>query len=300
MEAQSNVALARYTTLKVGGEAVKFFQPETVSALAEAAGQLKQAGEPFFILGGGSNLLVSSSGYEGTVIRTAKLIGIRQLEADVIEADAGVRLPHLAKYAASIGLSGLEFLVGVPGTVGGAVIMNAGAHNSCVANILLDATIFDTESNDIQQISNADIKFVYRHCALDPARHVVLSARFKLIADDRATIEQKTKHNEEYRWKTQPLGWPNAGSTFKNPEPTRSAGLLLDQSGAKNLKDGQAAVSSVHANFVINTGGATSQDVTNLLKRMQEAVLSKFDTRLHPEWKTLGKFTDSEQEIWRD
>jgi UDP-N-acetylmuramate dehydrogenase len=300
MEAQSNVSLARYTTLKVGGVAGSFCQPASVDELAQVASDLKQRQEPFFILGGGSNLLVSNEGFEGTVVRTAKLIEMRQLESDVIEADAGARLPHLAKYAASLGLSGLEFLVGVPGTVGGAVIMNAGAHNSCVANILLDATVFDTATNDIHKMSNNELKFVYRHCALDPARHVVLSARFKLIADDRATIEQKTKHNEEYRWKTQPLGWPNAGSTFKNPEPTRSAGLLLDQSGAKELKEGQAAVSSIHANFVINTGGATSQDVTSLLKRMQEGVLKKFEIQLHPEWKTLGNFSESEQEIWRE
>jgi UDP-N-acetylmuramate dehydrogenase len=299
MEAQSNVSLARYTTLKVGGVAGNFCQPSSVDELAQIASDLKQREEPFFILGGGSNLLVSNDGFEGTVVRTAKLIDMRQCESDIIEADAGARLPHLAKYAASLGLSGLEFLVGVPGTVGGAVIMNAGAHNSCVANILLDATVFDTATNDIQKMSNSELQFVYRHCALDPSRHVVLSARFKLNADDRATIEAKTKHNEEYRWKTQPLGWPNAGSTFKNPEPTRGAGLLLDQSGAKELKVGQAAVSSIHANFVINTGGATSQDVTTLMKRMQEGVLKKFDIRLHPEWKTLGNFSESEQEIWR-
>jgi len=299
MEAQNNVSLARYTTLKVGGVAGSFCQPSSVDELAQVASDLKQRQEPFFILGGGSNLLVSNEGFEGTVVRTAKLIEMRQTEPDVIEADAGARLPHLAKYAASLGLSGLEFVVGVPGTVGGAVIMNAGAHNSCVANILLDATVFNTATNDIQKMSNSELKFVYRHCALDPARHVVLSARFKLIPDDRATIEQKTKHNEEYRWKTQPLGWPNAGSTFKNPEPTRGAGLLLDQSGAKELKEGHAAVSSIHANFVINTGGATSQDVTALMKRMQEGVLKKFDIRLHPEWKTLGNFSESEQEIWR-
>ncbi len=300
MEAATNVALGRYTTLKIGGAVNQLCQPSSLDQLVQLTADLNDKKEPWFILGGGSNLLVSSEGYKGTVIRTAQLIGMKNPQPTIIEADAGARLPHLARYAASLGLSGLEFLVGIPGTVGGAVIMNAGAHGSCIANVLEDVTVFDSAKNDIVQLANTDLHFSYRRCNLDPARHVVLSAKFRLTADVREVIEQNTKHNEEYRWKTQPLGWPNAGSTFKNPEPARGAGLLLDQAGAKNLKEGQAAVSAVHANFVINMGGATSAQVTTLLRRMQETVFDKFAVQLQPEWKILGNFTDAEQEPWRD
>jgi UDP-N-acetylmuramate dehydrogenase len=128
---------------------------------------------------------------------------------------------------------------------------------------------------------------------------VVLSARYRLTEERREVIEANTKHNEEYRWKTQPIGYPNAGSTFKNPEPSRSAGMLLDQAGAKNLRAGGAEVSALHANFVINTGGATSQEVTGLLKQMQDCVYNTFAVRLHPEWKTVGEFAASEKEVFQ-
>lgn len=298
MEAQSNVPLWRYTTLKIGGEAATFCQPESIDELIELMEELKKKDEPWFVLGGGSNLLVSSAGVKGTVIRTANMKRMENPEPNIIVADAGARLPHLARFAASKGLSGFEFSVGIPGTVGGGVIMNAGAHNSCMSNLIETVTIFDTEKSEIVTLANEEIGFVYRKCNLDPAKHVVLSARFRLSDERPEVIDANIKHNEEYRWKTQPLGWPNAGSTFKNPEPTRGAGLLLDQSGAKQLKEGNAAVSAVHANFVINMGGATSDEVTNLLKRMQDCVYSNFDVRLHPEWKIVGDFSSSERQVF--
>jgi UDP-N-acetylmuramate dehydrogenase len=220
-------------------------------------------------------------------------------EPDLIQADSGARLPHLARFAASHGLSGLEFSVGIPGTVGGGVIMNAGAHGSQMSNVVEDATIFDTKTGDIVTMTRDELGFEYRRCALDPARHVVLSARFRLDPQAKEQIDAAIKHNEEYRWKTQPLGWPNAGSTFKNPEPKRGAGLLLDQAGAKNMKEGAAAVSAVHANFVINMGGATAGDVITLMSRMQECVYEQFQIKLHPEWKTLGDFTEAQQQVWK-
>jgi UDP-N-acetylmuramate dehydrogenase len=223
---------------------------------------------------------------------------VDQLERDLINAGAGARLPHLARFAAVRGLSGLEFAVGIPGTVGGGVIMNAGAHGSCMADIIESVRVLDTSKNEVRTLSQAELDFHYRRCNLDPARHVVVSARLKMKIDAPDKIEDRIKANEEYRLRTQPLGWPNAGSTFKNPEPNRGAGLLLDQAGAKNLTIGHAAVSAVHANFVINLGGATSQEVASLLKKMQEVVQESFQIRLLPEWKTLGKFSDSEREIW--
>jgi|SRR5579883_3244425 len=298
MDEAVNAPIARYTTLKIGGDAKRLCQPHSKDELIELVGDLNKRSEPWFVLGGGSNLLVSSQGFAGTVIRTTNLIEINNPEPDLLEAAAGARLPHLAKYAAGMGLSGLEFAVGIPGTVGGAVIMNAGAHGSCIANILESACILDAQTGSIETLSKSDLEFQYRRCRLDPARHVVVSARFRMSRGEAAEIESRTRENEDYRWRTQPIGFPNAGSTFKNPSPDKTAGYLLDQAGAKELKEGNAAVSAIHANFVINLGGASSTEVTNLLKRMQDTVMAKFEVRLHPEWKTLGSFSESEKEVW--
>lgn len=298
MEVATKAPLWRYTTLKVGGEADGLAQPEKVEELIELLDRLKKSGQPWHVLGGGSNMLISSAGVEGTVIRTAQMTRISHLDNDVLDADAGARLPHLAKYAASIGLSGLEFAVGIPGTVGGGMVMNAGAHGSCMAEITESVTLFDTVSWKLRTLTREEMQFEYRRSGVDPATQIVVSARLRLKSERPETIQERTKHNEEYRWRTQPLGWPNAGSTFKNPEPQKTAGFLLDQSGAKELKEGSAAVSAVHANFVINLGGATSQEVTALLRKMQDSVYGKFAIHLHPEWKTMGHFTAAEQEIW--
>jgi len=299
MEEATNAPLARYTTIKIGGEADHLCHPQNVTELVELVNKLKAGGQDWYVIGGGSNLLISSSGVRGTVIRTTQLIAIKTPEPGILEAEAGARLPHLARQAAQLGLSGLEFAVGIPGTVGGGVIMNAGAHGSQMSAILETATVLDSQTGDVSVLTNDELGFQYRRCALDPARHVVLSARFRMPTDVPEEIERRTKHNEDYRLKTQPIGWPNAGSTFKNPLPDKSAGYLLDQAGVKNLQEGQAAVSAMHANFVINLGGATSHEVTTLLRRMQECVHEAFDIDLVPEWKIMGAFSDEELNVWR-
>jgi len=299
MEEANKAALARYTTIKIGGEADRLCHPQNVGELVQLVNELKDKNEDWYVIGGGSNLLISSDGVKGTVIRTTQLIAINTPEPGILEAEAGARLPHLARQAAQLGLSGLEFAVGIPGTVGGGVIMNAGAHGSQISAILETATVLDSKSGQVSVLSNSDLVFQYRRCALDPMRHVVLSARFRMPADVPEEIEKRTKHNEDYRWKTQPMGWPNAGSTFKNPLPDKAAGFLLDKAGVKNLKEGQAAVSDIHANFVINLGGATSHEVTTLMRRMQECVHDAFKLDLVPEWKTMGSFTEDELSVWR-
>lgn len=298
MQESAKVPLARFTTLKIGGDADRLCIPANEEELVGLLDKLKANSEPWHVLGGGSNLLISSKGVLGTVVRVTQIAQMRNPELGVIEAGTGVRLPHLARYAASLGLSGLEFAVGIPGVVGGGVVMNAGAHGSCIANVLESVTIFDTKSWNIITLKNADLAFGYRFSNIDSDTQIVLSARFRLSMDCKEIIEEKTRLNEEYRWKTQPLSWPSAGSTFKNPDAERGAGLLLDRSGAKLLREGQAAVSAVHANFVINMGGATSTEVTTLLSRMQELVFKEFGVKLTPEWKRLGLFSESECAVW--
>lgn len=298
MEEALKAPLAKFSTMKLGGQADRLCQPGNKDELVKLVNSLNEKGEPWSVVGGGSNLLISSKGVEGTVIRTAFLKDIETIGENLIEASAGARLPHLAKYAASMGLSGLEFAVGIPGTVGGAVVMNAGAHGSCIANIFESALVYDSDLDDLITLNKDDLGFVYRNCKLDPSKQVVVSAKFRLEPGVAEDIASKTQANEDYRWKTQPIGWPNLGSTFKNPLPDKSAGYLLDNSGAKNMQVGQAAVSSLHANFVVNLGGATSKEVTSLLKEMQELVLKTHQIDLNPEWKTLGEFTDEELLVW--
>src|SRR5277367_5654640 len=290
MDEAVNSPLWRYSTMKIGGEADRLCQPESAEELSELVEKLEAKGEPWHILGGGSNTLVSSEGVEGTVIRMTMMTKLSTPEPDILEADAGARLPHLAKYAAGLGLSGLEFAVGIPGTVGGAVVMNAGAHGSCMANIVESVKVLHSKTGEIKTLTNADLNFVYRNSAIDPANQVVVSATLRLKPGSQEEIKKVTQHNEEYRWRTQPLGWPNLGSTFKNPAPDKTAGYLLDQSGAKELKEGGAAVSAIHANFVINLGGASTSEVITLLQRMQDIVQEKHGLLMHPEWKTLGTF----------
>lgn len=299
MEEALKAPLSKFSTMKIGGEADRLCQPQNVDELVNLVDHLQETGEPWSIVGGGSNLLISSRGVRGTVIRTAFLKDIKSIAAETLEAAAGTRLPHLAKHAAQMGLSGLEFAVGIPGTVGGAVIMNAGAHGSCIANVLESALVYDSQTGDVKTIPASELGFVYRNCDLDPSRHVVVSAKFKLTPGSSEEISAKTQANEDYRWKTQPIGWPNLGSTFKNPLPDKSAGFLLDQSGAKDLKIGNAAVSSLHANFVINLGGATSEDVTALLGEMKNSVFNTFEIEMTPEWKTMGDFSDEELVAWK-
>lgn len=299
MEEALKAPLSKFSTMKIGGEADRLCQPQNVDELVNLVDHLQETGEPWSIVGGGSNLLISSRGVRGTVIRTAFLKDIKSIAAETLEAAAGTRLPHLAKHAAQMGLSGLEFAVGIPGTVGGAVIMNAGAHGSCIANVLESALVYDSQTGDIKTIPASELGFVYRNCNLDPSRHVVVSAKFKLNPGSSEEISAKTQANEDYRWKTQPIGWPNLGSTFKNPLPDKSAGYLLDQSGAKDLKNGNAAVSSLHANFVINLGGATSEEVTALLEKMKESVFNTFEIEMTPEWKTMGDFSTEELVAWK-
>lgn len=298
MEEASNIPMWRFSTMKVGGEAQRLCQPASSQELSQLIERLKRNSEPWHVLGGGSNTLVSSEGVEGTVIRMTQMTSLATPEPGILIADAGARLPHLAKYAAGLGLSGLEFAVGIPGTVGGAVVMNAGAHGSCMANIVESVEVLNCETGEIKTWSHAELKFVYRNSAIDPMKHIVVSARMNLKEGAAEEIKAITQHNEEYRWRTQPLGWPNLGSTFKNPAPDKTAGFLLDQSGAKQFKEGNAAVSAIHANFVINLGGASTSEVVNLLRKMQDTVQEKYGLRLHPEWKTLGKFSENISEIW--
>ena len=291
--------LSELTTLKVGGVADKICFPTTTDELVDLMDRVLSKEEPWSLIGGGSNILVSSYDIPGTVICTTGLNWIEKLGPDLILAGSGVRLPRLSAYAAKAGFSGMEFYEGIPGTVGGAVVMNAGAHNHCTSQIIETVTVLNIKNWKLETLAPKDIKFGYRFSSINPNEQIIVSAKFRLISDTEAAIRTRMKENNLARQRTQPIKDPSAGCTFRNPiELNMTAGKILDSIGAKNWQVGLAKVSPIHANFVINLGNAHSHDVCKLITKLQDASKEKYDILLKPEIKPLGIFKKEEAIIW--
>ncbi len=299
MKTLEKTELGQFTTIKIGGVADKICFPSTTNELIDLMDKLMSKNEPWSLVGGGSNILASSHDIPGTVICTTGLNCIEQLGPTLLTAGAGVRLPRLSAYASKLSLSGMEFYEGIPGTVGGAIVMNAGAHGRCTSQILETVTILDLTKWKIEVLTPKDIVFGYRISTINPQEQIVLSAKFRMASDTEAAIRTRMKTNNLARQSTQPIKDPSAGCTFKNPiEINMPAGKILDSIGAKNWTIGAAQVSSVHANFIINLGNANSQDVCKLISKMQESIFEKYNVLLKPEIKPLGVFKESEAIIW--
>jgi len=290
---QQAISLAGFTTWKVGGVAKNLAEPDSLDALRQLLEEHRQVGEALQIIGAGSNLLISDAGLPGLVICTRRLQGA-QLDSNsgVVEALAGEPLPSLARRAAKAGLGGLEWSVGIPGTVGGAVVMNAGAQGGCIAERLLTATVIDPKGGDAFVINNKDLAYNYRHSCLQAENWIVLSARFQLqIGEDPSLISARTSANLHSRTSTQPYHLPSCGSVFRNPEPQK-AGRIIEALGLKGYCIGAAAVSDLHANFIVNNGGATAAHIDALIKYVQIEVNKAHGIWLHPEVIRLGSFTE--------
>ncbi len=291
--------VASLTTMKIGGVADRVCFPASTEELICLMDSVRSGNEPWSLIGGGSNVLVSSHDIPGTVICTTGLNWIEQIGRDLLFAGAGVRLPRLSAYAAKLGLSGMEFFEGIPGTVGGAVVMNAGAHGHSTSQILESVTILNLKTGKIEVLTHKDIQFGYRMSSVNPSEQIVICGRFRMLPDTEASIKSRMKENNLARQRTQPIKDPSAGCTFSNPiEINIPAGKLLDSIGAKNWRIGSAQVSSMHANFIINLGNASSQDVCKLITKMQEAAKEKYNILLKPEIKPIGVFDKSEAIIW--
>jgi UDP-N-acetylmuramate dehydrogenase len=288
------VGLADYTTWKVGGPAQWFAEPERAEELIELLRWSQAERLESRVIGAGSNLLVSDHGLEGLTLCNRRLQGA-QLDASsgVIEAQAGEPIPTLARRAARAGLSGLEWAVGIPGTVGGAAVMNAGAQGGCTAEVLESVTVVDPRDPERTLTLHAtELDFDYRHSRLQLEPLVVLSARFRLSAGhDPASISQRTSANLHSRTSSQPYQQPSCGSVFRNPEPQK-AGQLIEGLGLKGLSLGGAQVSPIHANFIVNTGQALASDIDQLIAQVQHHVLSAHAIDLHTEVKRLGRFEE--------
>jgi len=288
------VSLADFTTWKVGGPAEWFCEPDTPELLLALSQWARLQGLELRVIGAGSNLLVSDAGLEGLTLCNRRLQGAA-LDAGngVIEAQAGEPIPTLARRAARAGLSGLEWAVGIPGTVGGAVVMNAGAQGGCTAEWLTDVTVLDPRgSGEPFVLQASELDFAYRHSRLQQEPLLVLSARFRLEAGhDPAAVSRRTSGNLHSRTSTQPYQQPSCGSVFRNPEPQK-AGQLIEGLALKGQSIGGAQVSPLHANFIVNTGGATAQDIDQLIAVVQQRVAAAHCIELHTEVKRLGHFHD--------
>lgn len=291
---RSQVSLADYTTWRVGGPAEWLAEPTHRDQLIKLISWAHQHQLSWRVIGAGSNLLISDAGLAGLTICLRKLQGMNlNGETGVVEALAGEPIPTLARRAARAGLHGLEWAVGIPGTVGGAAVMNAGAQGGCTAERLLSVEVIDTlpngsENAAIRILNNAELDFSYRHSRLQDCDLMVISARFQLEpGHDPKALSRATSSNLNHRTTTQPYQWPSCGSVFRNPEPLK-AGQLIEALGLKGHRIGGAEVSPVHANFIVNNGSASANDILSLIALVQKEVENNHGITLHPEVKRLG------------
>jgi UDP-N-acetylmuramate dehydrogenase len=284
------VSLAGYTSYRVGGPAEWYVAPRDITALEASIRYAHEQELLITVLGAGSNLLVSDCGIPGLVIGTRHLRH-RSFDPDtgLVTVAAGEAIPGLAWEAAELGFQGLEWAVGIPGTVGGAVVMNAGAHNGCVADILVSAEVLLADGT-LKTFTAKDFGYTYRTSNLQGSKHIVTQATFQLQPGaDPAIVTAATKQHKEHRLNTQPYDKPSCGSVFRNPKPY-SAGWLIEQAGLKGYQIGKAQVAPRHANFIINCGGASACDIFNLIRHIQHNVQEHWSIALEPEVKMLGEF----------
>lgn len=283
----TNEPLADYTTWKIGGPADVLVVPDGKRELAETVAILHRHGQPFTTIGRGSNTLVLDKGVRGVVVKLGRGLDTVRFDGDVVTAGGAVSLITLSVRAGKEGLTGLEFAGGIPGTVGGAVYMNAGAHGSDMSRILIEAEIV-LETGETVRLGNDEMEFSYRHSLLHRRPGIVTEAVLQLRRGDRKEIAAAMATYKDRRLKTQPLQLATAGSTFRNPDGDHAA-RLIEQAGLKGYRIGGAEVSAQHANFIINTGGATADDVLRLMDHMQRRVFETSGVMLTPEVLIIGE-----------
>jgi len=282
-----NEPLKSHTSLRIGGPADVFCSPDNIEDLKKVISISKKYNIPFWVIGNGTNLLILDSGIRALVIKLNK--GFKKIEFSdkIVKVGAGVSLAYLSKMALDRELSGLEFTCNIPGTLGGAIINNAGFKEDCMENVIQDVT-FLTGENKIERTSKSNLNFNYRECNLKGKSVVILEATLLLKKGNREEIELKIKENIKIRETKQPLDKFNAGSIFKNP-PGYYAGELVEKVGAKGLSWGKAEISLKHANFIINNGDASSGDVLYLIEEIEKRVKKNFGIRLEREIEILGE-----------
>lgn len=280
--------MSRHTTFKVGGEAECMIRVEEEEELIKLVPYLNRIGQEYFILGNGSNLLVGDKGYRGIVIKLGDGMNKIRVEDNRIIVQAGALLSQTAMAAKDAGLSGMEFAVGIPGSIGGGIVMNAGAYDGEMKQITESVKVMDSEGK-ILILDNDTMEFGYRTSIIKNRPFIVLEVALCLKAAEKESIQQKMNELMERRRNKQPLGFPSAGSTFKRPEGYFAGKLIMD-AGMRGYSIGGAKVSDKHCGFIINTGTATAADIKEVIEEVQERVRERFQVTLEPEVVFLGDF----------
>lgn len=285
---KTNEPLKPYTTFKIGGNADWLFVPASIEDLQQMLVYLHQTNfQSITILGKGSNMLISDKGIRGLVILIDENISSISVQNDFLTADAGVSMKDASYFAAQVGLSGLEFSVGIPGNIGGGIFMNAGAYDSEFAKVVDHVLTLD-KTGVMKQYTCAEASFAYRHSLFQDNGEIIIRATFKLTPNNPTTIHNYIQELTEKRESKQPLDIPSAGSTFKRPTGF-FAGTMIDQAGLKGYSIGGAQVSTKHAGFIVNKGNATAQNVLDLIAHIQKTVYNKFDVHLESEVRFIGE-----------
>ncbi|HEY9724524.1 MAG TPA: UDP-N-acetylmuramate dehydrogenase [Oscillatoriaceae cyanobacterium] len=283
---RTGVKLAPFTTWQVGGPAAYFTEPESVEALQAAIATARQAQMPWAVIGRGSNLLVSDAGFPGLVVRMGNAFAAVTVEGDRLTAQAGIPCAQFVMAGLNAGLGGLEGLVGVPGSIGGAIAMNASCHGVAVSDGFESGRVLRPDGS-VEIWSRDDFRFAYRHSRLHEEQGVVLEGTWRMKPVDKAEGRAEVLRLQQWRHAKQPTNVPTGGSTFRNPDGS-AAGALIEAVGAKGLQMGRAQVSEKHANFIVNLGGATADDINALIGTLQRRVWDQHGIRLHPEVVGLG------------
>ncbi|WHZ59731.1 UDP-N-acetylmuramate dehydrogenase [Metabacillus hrfriensis] len=282
-----NEPLAKHTTIKIGGPAEIFVEPSSIEDLKKTMDTVTESGVPWRAIGRGSNLLVGDSGIKGVVIKLGKGMDHLDVDGDTITAGGGYSLIKLTTVISKQGLSGLQFAGGIPGSVGGAVYMNAGAHGSDMSKILVKAHIL-FEDGTMEWLTAEELEFSYRTSLLQKKRPgICLEAVLKLEKGNREEIVAELQKNKDYRRETQPWDHPNCGSVFRNPLP-HYAGQLIQESGLKGYQIGGAKISELHGNFIVNTGNATAKDVLDLIDFVKKTIYEKHGVKMETEVEIVG------------
>ena len=278
-------AMAKHTSYRIGGPANAYITPRDKDDLSQILQFANQHEIATYFVGSGSNLLVADEGIDGLVITLGKSLKHLEITGATVFAESGVMLGKMVKECIGLNLSGVESMIGVPGTLGGALVMNAGAFGGEISNYLKHVTVMQMDGQE-KQYQPGDISFSYRHSTF-PDDEIVISAEFELIQSDKETVQEKRAVASGGRKATQPLKFRSAGSVFKNPKEG-AAGYYIDQAGLKGTKVGDAEISPIHANFFVNHGKAKASDVVALIRLARETVHDKFGIMLDLEVKPLG------------
>ncbi len=296
VDARPAEPLARHTSFKIGGPAEAFWEPPDEARAVVAARAVHDRGLPLLVVGLGSNLLVSDRGFGGLVLSLARACRDVRREGTTLSAGAGVSLAKVAHVAAEHELSGVEFAVSIPGTVGGAAVMNAGAHGRSAQDVVQRVRVWDP-ARGVVVLPREAMRYAYRSSQAQREPWVVLGVSFALTPAPRAAILRTMRDHMEHRRATQPVGEKNAGSMFKNP-PGDFAARLIEAVGAKGWREGGARVSTLHANFMANDGTATARDVLILMRRVAAAVWERFHLALAPEVRWVGPPEGEDGTTW--